>query len=409
MKRLRFNNINTSKNFDKYFRDKITEQKKFGLWRPRMRIMMKEIRDGMKIVELGCGQTLLLAEIKKKYPNCEVHGLDFSSFVIKEAKRAFPNIRYKVGDFFKTPYQDNYFNCVLGGEIIEHVDNPDDLIKEMVRICKPGGFIVLSTSSEVPSGGDPFHLWLYNVDSLKKLLLKYGKTEIIKCEGAPGYGMSLVSHCQIPVTGKIMKSHIVVSRLFYKDEKALRDRLLIYKETALKSLLKQEDQNFDIAILCKLEHKDIVKIHPKIIPFFSDKEMFRLSGNNFSFFKWEDVYGIDKYDIQTNLDSDDSVSPEFTKKIQETMADKNYITHIHFQPLLRNYHTGEIKKMKLRYNESFQSMFYSIYQPNKENYIYIGQDSHSVFGKYAEESILIPEGYCWMNIHDKNSSSTMNI
>lgn len=206
-----------------------------------------------------------------------------------------------------------------------------------------------------------------------------------------------------------MKSHIIISRLFYQDENELKERLDIYKQTALKSLLTQEDQHFDIAILCKPQHRDIIKIHPRIIPFFSDKDKIRILYNGGTFFQWKDVYGIDKYDIQTSLDSDDSVSPEFTKKIQEVMADKKQITHIHFQPLLRDYETGEVKKMKLQYGKELQSMFFSLYQPSKDNYIYIGQDSHTVFGKYAEESILIPEGYCWLNIHSKNSGSTMKL
>ncbi len=206
-----------------------------------------------------------------------------------------------------------------------------------------------------------------------------------------------------------MKSHIIVSRLFYENEQDLKDRLPVFKETALKSLLEQTDQNFDIAVLCKPEHKDLVKIHPRIIPFFSDKEKIKMLKNNGSFFQWEDVYGLEKYDIQTNVDSDDTVSPIFTTKIQEVMADKDHITHIHFQPLLKDYQTGEVKQMKMRYSDSFQSMCYSLYQPNKDNYIFIEQDSHTTFGKYAEESILIPEGYCWMNIHGKNDCSTMKL
>ena len=206
-----------------------------------------------------------------------------------------------------------------------------------------------------------------------------------------------------------MKSHIIVSRLFYPDVNDLKERLEIYKRTALKSLLEQEDQHFDIAVLCKPQHKDIVKVHPRIIPFFSDRDKVKMLHNGGTFFHWQDVYGIKKYDIQTNLDSDDCVSPVFTKKIQEVMADKGHITHIHFQPLLRNYKTGEVRKMKMRYDDKYQSIFYSLYQPNRDDYIYIGQDSHTAFGKYAEESILIPEGYCWINIHSKNDSSTMDI
>lgn len=306
MKRLRFNNINIPERYDKYFKDRIAKEKKFGLWRSRMRVMMKGIKNGMKVVELGCGQSLLLAEIKKNFPDCEVHGLDFSPFVIKEARKVFPNINYRVGDFFKTPYQDNSFDYVLGGEIIEHVEDPDDLIKEMVRICKPGGFLVLSTPSEDPSGGDPFHLWLFNAKSLKNLFLKYGTTRIIKCQGVPGYGMSLIAHCQIPSSFMhIIQTQITGkqgTRSLDKQKEWLETRIKIFKNYTIKSLLNQSEQNYLHWISFRPEEKDD--------PSVKDLEAFLKSFNyNFVFTFFGFQYPHPKFQTE-----------EFKKTIPERLA-----------------------------------------------------------------------------------------
>jgi len=205
-------------------------------------------------------------------------------------------------------------------------------------------------------------------------------------------------------------THIVITRMWYEKEEDLLDRIKMFKLTMLPALLNQVDKNFDIGVLCQEKHRKIIEaIHPKLIPFFTTKTSGYINKCWHIFSDWKDISGLKKYDIQTNVESDDYVIPEFTQKIQEVMANKSHTTHIHFQPLLRNYKTGEIKKMRIRYGKETQSSPYSLYQPNKDNYIYIGQDSHTVFGKYADESILIPEGYSWLNIHDKNDSSTMDI
>ena len=205
-------------------------------------------------------------------------------------------------------------------------------------------------------------------------------------------------------------SHIVISRMWYHEEEDLLERIKIYEANLLPILLNQEDKDFDIGVLCRKEHEQIIKkIHPRIIPFFTDKESWTIRDIFWALFvEWKDIYGLNKYDIQTNVDSDDLVSTRFTKIIRQTVLENTETsTHIHFVPLIRNYYTGEVEEIRENYSNGSDSSFYSLYQPNKEDYVYIGQDSHTKFSKYAQKSILIPEGEVWVNIHDSNDSSTM--
>ncbi len=202
-------------------------------------------------------------------------------------------------------------------------------------------------------------------------------------------------------------SHIIVTRMHYEKEEDLLERIKTYKENLLPALLKQKNQNFNIGILCNPKHKDIVQeIHQRIIPFFTNKKGIK-KGKYWSIMvKWEDIYGLNKYDIQTNLDSDDLISKDFTQVIVDSLKEK-VSTYICFQPEVRDMETGNVYKMTLRCEDGYKSPMYSLYQPNKENYIYIGQDSHTVFSKYAKRKVVIPEGHVFLNIHDKNDSSTM--
>ncbi len=211
-------------------------------------------------------------------------------------------------------------------------------------------------------------------------------------------------------------NQVVITRMHYQNKDDLVKRIRMYEMGPLRCLLAQEDQDFDIAVLCNKRHEDIIRsIHPRIIPFFSNQESRRWGPFWTLFVKWEDIYGLDKYDIQTNLDSDDLVSPQYTKLIKAAITTPSVVTHVHFQPLLRDYYTGEVKEMKYRYGEVrsdgrvYCSAFHSLYQPDKEDYMFLHQDSHIDFIQYVEKSVILPEGHCWINIHDTNDSSKMEM
>lgn len=201
--------------------------------------------------------------------------------------------------------------------------------------------------------------------------------------------------------------HVVVTRMLYEDDKKFLARLELYKNILLKSLEAQTNQNFDIAVLCNRKHQEFIK-EIGVIPFFVGENNYGQKDKTWHVkVPWEEIEGLEKYDIQSNIDSDDYVSEEYIEIIQESCGGGKSI-HIHFQPILHNYITGEKKRMSNRYDKNTGSAFYSLYQPNKENYIYIGQDGHRRMQNYAEKTILIGEGHCFVGVHDSNDSTTMN-
>jgi len=204
-------------------------------------------------------------------------------------------------------------------------------------------------------------------------------------------------------------THVVITRLLYEDDELFQERFNFYQITALKCLKEQTKKNFDIAILCDKKHSEKIK-KENIIPFFRKDGKFgeRIGKGWQSFISWDNVEGLSKYDIQSNLDSDDEISNNYIETVQKLMIGDESI-HLHFQPVVRNYHTGETKKMRKQYNNRAGSAFYSLYQPNKENYIFISHDGHLKMGQYMNKTIMSEGVECIVNIHDKNDSSTMHI
>lgn len=199
-------------------------------------------------------------------------------------------------------------------------------------------------------------------------------------------------------------NHIVVTRLLYKE--GFEERFELFQKTLLPSLEKQKNQNFDIGVLCAPEHKKRVEGLGLIAFHRKDGSYGKKRGKYWgSRAKWDDITLEKKYDIQSNIDSDDMVSEDYIDIVQKhCKGDK--IIHVHFHPVLYEWKTGRIKNMNKRHGPHRGSAFYSLYQPNKENYIYIGQNSHRNMPKYADKSILI-KGHSWVVIHDNNDSSSM--
>lgn len=128
------------------------------------------IQPNARVVDIGCGVGDLLSKVRKRKPFVSVSGLDFSSKAVDGARAALPD-----GDFRhfvierSLPYDSGTFDLVLCTDVLEHLENPRLVAAELVRICRPGGLVVIV----VPDGDvDQFfgHYWFWNEQSLSALL-----------------------------------------------------------------------------------------------------------------------------------------------------------------------------------------------------------------------------------------------
>jgi SAM-dependent methyltransferase len=100
---------------------------------------------GMAVVDIGCGtgrHALRLAAAGAK-----VHALDFSEEMLARArtKAADLPIVFQTHDLAQPlPFADDTFDRVACGLVIDHIADLGGLFREMSRICRPSGFVVVS-------------------------------------------------------------------------------------------------------------------------------------------------------------------------------------------------------------------------------------------------------------------------
>ncbi len=94
--------------------------------------------EGARVLDVGCGIGTYVRRFRQ-YSE-DVHGVEIEAERVAEASVQLPNIVLAVGE--DLPYPDDHFDLVFSNEVIEHVANDQATAVEMVRVTKPGGFIV---------------------------------------------------------------------------------------------------------------------------------------------------------------------------------------------------------------------------------------------------------------------------
>lgn len=103
-----------------------------------------------RILEIACGRGGFSRLLGSR--GASVCGADFSSSAVAIAKEkllAYPTlagrVNYVQADAQDMPFEENSFDIVISCETIEHVPNPCAAVREMYRVCKPGGTLLLTT------------------------------------------------------------------------------------------------------------------------------------------------------------------------------------------------------------------------------------------------------------------------
>ena len=118
----------------------------------------------LDVADIGCGagtQSRLWAEDGHR-----VHGLDVNASLIKLARRraneAGLAIAFDVGSATALPYEDGSMDVCLLPELLEHVPDWEGCLNEAVRVLRPQGLLLLSTTNFLCPIQQEFNLPLYS-------------------------------------------------------------------------------------------------------------------------------------------------------------------------------------------------------------------------------------------------------
>lgn len=88
------------------------------------------------ILDVGSGEGFTLAQLQGEKIGNKLEGLEYSEEAIKLGKQMFPELNLRQGDIYHMPYADNAFDLIICSEVLEHLENPDQALQELIRVSK---------------------------------------------------------------------------------------------------------------------------------------------------------------------------------------------------------------------------------------------------------------------------------
>ena len=200
------------------------------------KIVSERIGPDDKVLECACGTGLLTSVIAQKCR--EITATDFSRRMLEKAEKncsGYSNVSFEPADITSLPFPDNSFDKVVAGNVIHLLDDPLLALRELDRVCRPGGLLIIPTymnknskgdasafASAVGKAGADFKRQ-FTTDSYRQFFVDAGYRDVT-VETAEG---------RIPCAVAVMKKH---RRHHSEDPSSVMDDLKEFSESSLSLL-----------------------------------------------------------------------------------------------------------------------------------------------------------------------------
>lgn len=107
-----------------------------------------------RILDLGCGPGSISVDFARLAPQGHVTGVEYVPEPLEQARalarsRGVPNADFVVGDVHALDFPDDSFDIVHVHQVLQHIADPVQALREMRRVAKPGGVVAARESAAV--------------------------------------------------------------------------------------------------------------------------------------------------------------------------------------------------------------------------------------------------------------------
>jgi ubiquinone/menaquinone biosynthesis C-methylase UbiE len=98
--------------------------------------IIKEINP-VSILDAGCGEGFIIKLISENIEDeLKISGFDLSEQAVGFAGKANKDADIKAASIYNIPFEENSFDLVICSEVLEHLEKPEEALKEINRVAK---------------------------------------------------------------------------------------------------------------------------------------------------------------------------------------------------------------------------------------------------------------------------------
>lgn len=148
--------------------------------------LLPHLQQGMRLLDAGCGPGTITLDLAKGVAPGEVVGIDQGPEQIEAARQhaaqqQAKQVRFEVADICALPFPDNSFDAVYCNGVLAHLQHPEQAVRELYRVLKPGGVAgIRNGANQGHVVAPPSPLMLRSLELYMKLVKANG--------GSPGIG-----------------------------------------------------------------------------------------------------------------------------------------------------------------------------------------------------------------------------
>jgi ubiquinone/menaquinone biosynthesis C-methylase UbiE len=137
------------------------------------------ITRNVRLIDIGSGTGGLVGELRTRYPEWTITGLDMSHFAVTVATEKYGN-NFVVGNADYLPFRDDCADIIVSADVLYHRGvTPEQMLREILRVLKPDGVVILN---------NPAYSWLLSYhDFYVHTARRYTKRRITTELHAAGY------------------------------------------------------------------------------------------------------------------------------------------------------------------------------------------------------------------------------
>lgn len=113
--------------------------------------LLGSLKPHMRILDIGCGPGTITADLAELVPDGHVTGVDRAPGILEQARatageRGLDNVEFAVADIHALDFPDDTFGVVHAHQVLQHVGDPVQALREMYRVTEPGGYVAVRES-----------------------------------------------------------------------------------------------------------------------------------------------------------------------------------------------------------------------------------------------------------------------